>query len=296
MGLLGKEARQLQASLAQSSASSGISINDLAKSTEMQVKMFKELQKSTRLTSQEFASMVSSVAKNADAQRELIGLSPKQRLARMQELVQLQTVGAQFGMTAEASKRLGDAMIKMRQSTVKERIDQGAALLQLGAFTGNGAAGQRAYELNLKGRRRTAAEDKELMMLVQQLDRSSQGLYETGSLGMQNALDHFDEQMNRGSLGDLVRNGREASLAKDAGAQNQEAFGKSVNALPPPTPPVPPAIPPSIRTSGPLKAASIPAPIAAIIGAAILCFRPSIKVTALPTAFSNAFTDFPKAS
>ena len=262
MGLLGKEARQLQASLAQSSASSGISINDLAKSTEMQVKMFKELQKSTRLTSQEFASMVSSVAKNADAQRELIGLSPKQRLARMQELVQLQTVGAQFGMTAEASKRLGDAMMKMRQSTVKERIDQGAALLQLGAFTGNGAAGQRAYELNLKGRRRTAAEDKELMMLVQQLDRSSQGLYETGSLGMQNALDHFDEQMNRGSLGDLMRGGREAALAKDAGAQNQEAFGKSVNAFEK-------AVGKAVTLIDGLKQ-SIAAPIIAAIGAGML--------------------------
>lgn len=262
MGLLGKEARQFQASLAQSSASSGISINDLAKSTEMQVKMFKELQKTTRLTSQEFASMVSSVAKSADAQRELIGLSPKQRLARMQELVQLQTVGAQFGMTAEASKRLGDAMMKMRQSTVKERIDQGAALLQLGAFTGNGAAGQRAYELNLKGRRRTAAEDKELMMLVQQLDRSSQGLYETGSLGMQNALDHFDEQMNRGSLGDLMRGGREAALAKDAGAQNQEAFGKSVNEFEK-------AVGKAVTLIDGLKQ-SIAAPIIAAIGAGML--------------------------
>lgn len=228
MGIFGKEARQFQANLAQSSASAGVSIEDLTAATAAQVRTFDRLRKSTNMTAEEFASMVSSVAKNADAQRELVGLAPRQRIARMQELMQLQTIGMQFGMTAEASKQLGDALIRQRQATVKERIDQGASLMQLGAFTGNGALGQRAFELNLKGRRRTSAEDKELLSIVQTLDKSAQGLYENGSLGMQNALDNFDEMINKGSLGDLVKQGRGATLAKDAGTANQEAFGKHV--------------------------------------------------------------------
>ena len=229
MGIFGKEARQFQASIAQSTAVMGINVDDLTKATAAQVKTFDRLRKITGMTAEEFAGMVSSLSKNADVQRELVGLDPKQRGARLQELLHLQTIGLQMGMTADASKQLGDALIKQRQSTVKERIEQGSALMQLAAFTGNGALGQRAYELNMKGRRRSKAEDEELLMIVRQLDSQAQGLYENGSLGMQNALDHFDEALNKGSLGDLVKQGRGATLAKDAGQQNQEAFGHHVS-------------------------------------------------------------------
>lgn len=229
MGIFGVEARQFQANLAQASASAGVSVNDLTSATAAQVKMFDHLRKTTNLTAEEFSKLVSSVATSADAQRELVGLAPQERIARLQELTQLQTVGLQFGMTADASKQLGDALLKQRQATVKERFDQGASLLQLGAFTGNGGMGQRAYELNLKGRNRTSSEDAELLDIVQTLDKTSQSMYQNGSLGMQNALDSFDDMINKGSLGDLVRQGRGATLAKDSGKQNQEAFGQHVN-------------------------------------------------------------------
>jgi len=232
MGIFGKEARQFQANLAQSAASAGISIDDLTDATGAQIRMFDRLLKTTSLTADEFADMVSSVAKNTSAQRELVGLAPRQRVARMQELVQLQTIGTQFGMTAKASEELGNALIQMRQSTVKERIDQGAALLQLGAFTGNGAAAQRAYELNLKGRGKTKDEEAELTGLVQKLSSGAQGMYESasqsGQVGTQAVLDNLLENVNKGSLGELIKQGDKATLAKDAGAQNQEAFGKHV--------------------------------------------------------------------
>jgi len=229
MGIFGKEARQFQASIAQSTALMGINVDDLTKATAAQVKTFDRLRKVAGMTAEEFAGMVSSLSKNADVQRELVGLGPKQRGARLQELLQLQTIGLQMGLAADASKQLGDALIRQRQATVKERIDQGAALMQLAAFTGNGAMGQRAFELNMKGRRRTKDEDKELFDIVRQLDSASQGIYQTGSLGIQNALDHFDEMLNKGNLGEVIKQGRGATLAKDAGTQNQEAFGHHVS-------------------------------------------------------------------
>lgn len=231
MGIFGKESRQFQASIAQSTASMGVNINDLTKATAAQVKTFDRLRKVAGMTAEEFAGMITSLSKNSDVQRELVGLEPKQRGARIQELLQLQTIGMQMGMTAEASKQLGDALIRQRQATVKERIDQGAALMQLAAFTGNGAMGQRAFELNMKGRRRTKEEDKEFFDLVRKLDSSAQAAYESGGYGVQNALDHFDQELNKGNLGEIIKQGRGATLAQDAGAQNQEAFGHHVSAF-----------------------------------------------------------------
>lgn len=228
MGIFGGEARALQAHLAQYSAEMGINVNDLTRATGAQIDVFDKLRKSSNMTADQFAKMVDAVSNNEQAQKELLGLAPRERFARMNELLQLQTVGSKLGMTAEASQKLGEALINQRRASVKERFDQGAALLQMGAFTGNGAAGQRAFELNMKGRRRSADEDKELMGLVQQMDRTAQGMYENGSLGTQSVLDQLGENLEKGSLGELVKQGRGASLAQDAGKVGQEAFGKHV--------------------------------------------------------------------
>ncbi len=229
MGIFGSTARQLQADLAQSNASMGIRLNELTKTAADQISIFDELRKSSNMTAEQFAKMVDVVADSEQAQRELNGLAPRERSARMQELLQLQTVGSRLGMTAEASMALGKALIEQRKATVKDRFSQGAAILQMGAFTGNGAAAQRAFELNMKGRNRSSAEDKELFAIVQQMTRAGDTMYENGALGVQNALDTLQENIEKGSLGELVKQGRTASLAKDAGPMQQEAFGKHVN-------------------------------------------------------------------
>lgn len=228
MGIFGIEARQLQANLAQASAAAGVNVNDLTRATASQVKMFDKLRKATNMTAEEFASMVSSVSNNTDAQKELVGLAPRERTARLNELVELQTIGTQFGMTTEASKQLGDALIRQRQATVKDRFEQAGALMQAAAFSGNAGAGQRLYELSLKGRRRSSDEDKEFVELARTVEGSLQSMYERGSLGTQNVVDQFEEGFGKGGIAELIDKSRGLTLAKDAGATNQEAFGKHV--------------------------------------------------------------------
>lgn len=231
MGIFGAEARAFQASLAQSSAAMGINVNDLTSATKSQVDVFDKLRKSSNMTADQFAKMVDTVSNNEQAQKELQGLAGRERMARMNELIQLQTVGSKLGMTAEASQKLGEALINQRGATVKDRFEQGGALLQMGAFTGNGAAGQRAFELNMKGRR-SADETKELMGLVQQLMSARERMYENaspGDLGVQSVLDQLGENLEKGSLGELIKQSRGASLAQDAGKVSQEAFGTHVS-------------------------------------------------------------------
>lgn len=231
MGIFGDQARTLQASLAQSNTMAGIAIGDLTKASAQQVDVFDKLRKASNMTAEEFGAVVKSVSQNENAQRELLGLHPRERMARMNELIQLQTLGTKFGLTADASAKLGESLIKARNATVKDRFDSSAALLQAAAFTGNGALGQRAMELNMKGRRRTSDEDQEFAAIIQQIDRSSQGMYEQGSLGTQAVLDTLDENLGKGAVGEIVKNSRGLSLAQDAGKVNQEAFGKHVGAF-----------------------------------------------------------------
>jgi hypothetical protein len=53
-------------------------------------------------------------------------------------------------------------------------------------------------------------------------------MYENGSLGTQSVLDNLDDSLNKGTLGELVKQSRGASLAQDAGKVGQEAVGKHV--------------------------------------------------------------------
>lgn len=228
LGVFGAEARGLQASLAQSGTLLGVRQDALAQSIAQQVRLFDELHRSTNMTAEEFAKLVSSVAGNEQVQRELVGLAPRERAARQAQLQQLAATGYRLGLTAEASQKLAEALIEQRKASVKDRIEQGGVLRQLGAFLGQGALGERAAQLNLKGRRRTTAEDDELRQLLGQLDRASQGLYEVGSLGAQNVLDQFEELLGKGGLGRVMGVNRTAELAQDSGAVANRDFGRHV--------------------------------------------------------------------
>jgi hypothetical protein len=228
MGIFGNEAREFQLVLAQSSASLGIPMENLTQATGDQVSIFDKLSKVTNISTEQFQDMVKHIANSTDAQKELLGLAPKERAARMNQLLELHTIGASLGMTAEASRQLGDALMKQRQATVQERLSQGGAIMQMGGFTGNGELAQRLYQLNLKGRNRTKDEDAEFFNGIKQLETSAQGMYENGNLGVQNVLDQLESTMGSSGLGNLVDQSRTAQLAQEAGAQNQEAFGKHV--------------------------------------------------------------------
>lgn len=227
MGIFGAEARSLQASLAQSSTMMGIKQDELGGAISHQIKMFDELRKSTNMTAEEFSHLMEAISNNSQTQKEMVGLAPAQRAARQQEMAQISFTGQRLGLTAEASKNLSDALIKQRGETVKNRFEQAGRIRQLGALTGNGADGERAAQIAMKGRRATAEETEELRSILGNIDAASQNAYENGSLGVQNTLDFFDENM--GSLGDIMKANRPAELAKDSGDVKNKDFGKHVD-------------------------------------------------------------------
>jgi hypothetical protein len=207
----------------------GTRTSDLTQSIAGQINIFDELRKTTNMTAQEFANLVENLSQNGQVQNELLGLSGQERQARQRELLQTVTIGQRMGMTAEASKQLADALLAQRAATVKTRIDQGGVLRQLAAFTGNAAAGERAAQLSMKGRNRTAAEEQEFTQLLGTFQQSSQQMYEKGTLGTQNVLDQLNSSLGQNGLEGLMKTAGEGRLAQEAGpAGANKDFGKHV--------------------------------------------------------------------
>lgn len=227
MGIFGKEAVQLQATLANSNTLMGVSQDQLRGSIQNQISVFDELRKSTNMTADEFGALIKSMSKNEQVQKELVGLAPQQRIARQQELLQIQTTGQRLGLAADESQKLADALMKQRGDTVKSRFEQAGRIQQLAAFAGMGDQGNRAAELTRKGRSRTSDETEELRKILGAIDDQTQGIYDSGSFGAQNVVDQLEPTL--GSLGDIMKANRPGQLADKAGKVDQEAFGKHVD-------------------------------------------------------------------
>jgi hypothetical protein len=225
MGIFGSEARGLQASLATSNTSLGISQSGLTSAISGQIDTFKQLQKSTLITADEFAGLVTGLSENQDVQKEMLGTAPGMRAAKSAELLQTKSIGYTLGLTGQAAKALGDALIEQRKATVAERIDQMGQIQQLGAFLGQGGQGARIAELNMKGIRRTSAEDAEMQSLAGTMNEAVQQAYMTGNLSTQNVL---DQMTKGGGLNAIMDKSSAATLANESGPVANKDFGKSV--------------------------------------------------------------------
>jgi len=236
IGVFGAEARTFQAALASTGTEFGILNSDLGSAVDAQIKTFSDLRASTLLTTDEFAKVVDGLGKNEQVQREMLGLAPAQRQARMQELIQIRTLGNRLGLTGEAATALGNALIAARGATVTERLDQRAAILNLGALTGDTGNAQRITELGLKGTAITGAESQELVARKGEFSKKINALYaeaaNNGNLGMQHAIEDLRAKIDATKLGQVGKASDAAALAADSGPATANAdFGKSVGSF-----------------------------------------------------------------
>ncbi len=228
LGVFGADARALQASLANSATLSGIPQQQLAAAVSTQIDTFDRLRKSVNMTSAEFADLVANVTNNVQSQKELVGLAPAERATRQAELVQIAATGRSLGLSAEASKRLTDALIAQRGETVKKRFESAGRVRQLAAMTGDAGAGEEAAQIIMKGRRASADELERLRQIAGNLDQSAQGLYENGNFGQQAALDTLDEALNGSAFKNVMEANRPAQLADESAKLYNKDFGNHV--------------------------------------------------------------------
>jgi hypothetical protein len=220
-GVFGEDATKLSASMISSSQALGIPMSSLKDSVDGQMKAFEELRKKTGLTANQFQQLVEQLQDNEVIQKEMLGLSPKERAARQQELLQIASIGTSMGMSARQANQLTQAMIDQRKSTVKERFQQRGRIMQ--GFALAGMSTQDAQEAAaLAGKRmKTPEETKRYLELMGQYQQRSEAVKQSGGPGMQYQMEAMDEKLAEAGLSPTLEAAGNLQLAKEAGPTGQ---------------------------------------------------------------------------
>lgn len=217
MGVHTNEADKLSAALASSAVSVGIPLDRIEGAMNGQVKIFGQLRKASLTTADAFQELAAGVANNSDVQAELLGLSAQQRAARLTELVQTQTLGLTMGMTKQASKELGDALIAQRKASAVQRFQGAGRLQQAAAIVGMDS--QKAQQLGAlyRNKRKTPEETALFAQMLAEVNSGLAKMGESGSFGLEHIEDVMRANLDGAGAGDLVRKAGAITAATDAG-------------------------------------------------------------------------------
>ena len=227
-GVFGQEATNLSAAMVGSAQTLGIPVGDLTKSMNGQMKVFEELRKTTGITADQFAEMNRNLQNNDDVQRELIGLAPEERAARLTQLQETSAMGRALGLTEQNANKLTAAMLAQRKSTVKERFNSAGRLRQSMSLVGMDPA-EIAEAAALAGKRmKTPEEDARYNDLLGKYASRAEEIKANAGPGMANAVETSEE-----NLTPQVRASMEAAVAvkaaKESGKQVTSDMGKALH-------------------------------------------------------------------
>ena len=226
-GIFGAEATNLSAAMAGSAQTLGVPVEDLTNSMNGQMKVFEELRRTTGLTADQFAEMNRNLQNNDDVQRELIGLEPNERAARLSELTRTSAMGKALGLTEQNANKLTAAMLAQRKSTVKERFEGSGRLRQSMSLVGMDPS-DIAEAAALAGKRmKTPEEDARYNELLGKYNSRAEEIKQNGGPGMANAVESSEALLTpqvKASMDAAVA----VQAAKDSGKQANPDMNKTL--------------------------------------------------------------------
>jgi len=231
LGVFGKDATRLTAAMASSAQTLGVPMSDLSKSTNGQVKVFQELQKTTTITAEAFGDIVRQLQSSEIVQKELLGLSRAERAARLTQLSQTAAWGRAIGLTADESNRLTQALLAQRRTTVKQRFQQRGRLTQAMGLVGMSSDQIGRAQQLASIRNRTAEEEKEYTRLLGEYAQRSEQIRQSGNPGMQYQVETMDEKLAEAGLGEMIDAAGRVRAAEESGPQRNRDLGKTLNAI-----------------------------------------------------------------
>lgn len=227
-GIFGQEATNLSAAMVNSAQTLGVPVTDLSKSMTGQMSVFDQLRKTTGITAEEFEKLNRNLQENETVQRELIGLDPAERAARLTQLQQTSTWGKSLGLTSQASNQLTDALLAQRKTTVKDRFNARGRLTQSLALVGTDPA-TIAEAATLAGKRmKTPEEEKRLTEILGEYNKRAEEIKQNGGEGMANAVETSQEQLNGTTLKPLLDASIAVKGAQDSGTQVNKDMDKKL--------------------------------------------------------------------
>lgn len=223
LGVFGEDASRLSQSIATTSQSMGVPVDQIGEAVAGQVKVFDKLRKTTNMSSASFEDLRRTVIDSEITQSELLALAPAERAARQTELIDMASWGAALGMSKNQTAQLAQAMMDLRKSTVKQRNEDAMHLTQAFAMVGMSAS-QAAEAAALKRKSKPNEEESkrltELMGLYKQKADQITGSNDAALMGLQIGVENVQEKFS-GSLQKLMDSGGQVIAQQESGAQTE---------------------------------------------------------------------------
>jgi hypothetical protein len=231
LGIFGPAATKMAAQMAESATSLGVPQAQLSSATDGLTQQFSVLRKTSAITADVFAELVKGVQENQDAQRELLGLAPGERLSRMQAQVQIATFGKTLGLTAQLTKAFGDELLSQRSSKYSERFEGAGRVRQIAAFTGMDAteAERLARYAKMKNTSKLSKDEiADYQNLAAKLEGGIQQKMNSGNDATVAIAELYKDTIASLPINKMMEVSGKVQLAKDSGNVNTPDFGKNV--------------------------------------------------------------------
>jgi hypothetical protein len=227
LGVFGPAARQFSATMMTTATAVGIPQAAMNNVMDQQISAFTQLRKVTGITADGFMELTRGVMENEHVQAQLLGLAPRERVARQQQLIQTGILGRQLGMTAQQSQQLTEALLAQRGASVEDRFKAMGMARMAGAMTGMNAADTEELALLFMKKNRTPDEDRRFLALGGQLEQRIQSMQGTNNLAIQYMMDQVISQMTALQRQQLESSGK-ARAAQESGPMINTDFGSQV--------------------------------------------------------------------
>jgi hypothetical protein len=231
LGVFGKQASSLAATLANSATTLGVPQEQLGQAMSSQLGVFEKLRSSTLMTAAGFDELVAELASNQEVQSQLLGLNGAERQARFSELTQIRALGLQMGATKEASKALGDAIIEQRKLTAQQRFQSAGTIRQAGAITGMDA-GQTETLARLSRKKNLSAEEAALATQIGgRLQAQIETMMNSGNVQQEFVAEQLQERLNSAGVGRFLQASGNVALTSQSGEVQNRDFAKGASDL-----------------------------------------------------------------
>ncbi len=226
IGVFGPAANQLAAAMRTSSVQLGIPISQVDDVAKRQVETFKELRKTTMLTADGFKELIQTVSNNQNVQEDLLGLAPRERAARQQQLLEIGALGHRMGLTQQAAGALTQALLDQRKATAQQRFQAAGLIRQAGAMTGMGAGEtEELAKLRMK-KRRSPEEEARFVELSGRLEERLQVMQNSGNIQAEFLAEKMSELLGSTPQGQVQQAAGAAKLQTDSGKPQNVDIGK----------------------------------------------------------------------
>lgn len=215
IGIQLKDSSTALAGMNETLANAGIDIrnqNSFNDAITKQISAFSQLRVGTSLTLEQFNALQQDLQDTSDTQRELLGLSQRERLQKLLDYtLQINTFKLK-GLELEQSKELLKTLISQQRARVSDRFTQAASSMSVGALLSSaGYTEANSLSQEYAALKRSGRTDNETItrmndiarQLVQMQAEAYNSALDTNNIGMQQLLSKVDDVFADSGIKDI---------------------------------------------------------------------------------------------